>query len=290
MDDPHTRQSDAPDVELLKTPDETAAPPMRPRRTGLWIAAAGLLVAGAAATYIVVRGPTPASVAEAPKTTTAAPRTTQPLGGVADNVLVPPLDDSDPIVRQLVTQLSSHPGIAAWLATGGLIRGFTAVVTNIAEGATPAAQLQVLRPAAKFSVLDRGGALYIDPRSYERYDAVAGAAPSIDPAGAARVYSTLKPRIEEAYRDLGAPDGTFDRALERAIVALLETPVVDGLIRVEPQGAGYRFAAAELEALTPAQKQLLRTGPGNVRRIQASLRRIALALGIPPERLPAPRN
>ena len=49
----------------------------------------------------------------------------------------------------------------------------------------------------------RGQELHISPRSYERYDYLADAAASIDPAGAARVYSTLKPRIEEAYRDLG---------------------------------------------------------------------------------------
>ena len=36
------------------------------------------------------------------------------------------------------------------------------------------------------------------------------------------------------------------------------------------------------------QKQLLRMGPTNARRIQASLRRIALALGIPAGRLPPP--
>jgi len=50
---------------------------------------------------------------------------------------------------------------------------------------------------------------------------------------------------------------------------------------------GYAYADQRLESLTPAQKQLLRTGPRNVRIIQTSLRQIALALGIPPERLPA---
>jgi len=60
--------------------------------------------------------------------------------------------------------------------------------------------------------------------------------------------------------------------------------------RVEPRGIGYGFADLDLEALTAAQKQLLRMGPRNVRIIQSSLRQIALALGIPAERLPAPRT
>ena len=42
------------------------------------------------------------------------------------------------------------------------------------------------------------------------------------------------------------------------------------------------------DGLTGVQKQLLRMGPRNVRIIQSSLREIALALGIPAERLPVP--
>jgi hypothetical protein len=110
---------------------------------------------------------------------------------------------------------------------------------------------------------------------------------SIDAAGAARLYGTLKPRIDEAYRELGYPDTPFDRTLERAIVLLLGTPASDGAARLEPKGIGYGYADPALEGLTAAQKQLLRTGPRNVRLIQSSLRRIAIALGIPAERLPA---
>jgi hypothetical protein len=140
-------------------------------------------------------------------------------------------------------------------------------------------------------VVERGGDLYIDPRSYERYDTLAAAAESIDPAGAARLYATLKPRIEEAYRDLGVPDISFDRTLERAIVLVLNTPVVDDPVPAEPRGAvGYGFAVRRLEALPAAQKQLVRMGRENVLTIQSSLRAIALALGIPAERLPAPRT
>jgi hypothetical protein len=85
--------------------------------------------------------------------------------------------------------------------------------------------------------------------------------------------------------------GSFDAVLERAIVQLLETPVVNDPPRVEPlsEGIGYGFTDARLEELTAAQKQLLRTGPRNTRIIQASLRQTALSLGIAPDRLPAPR-
>jgi hypothetical protein len=150
--------------------------------------------------------------------------------------------------------------------------------------------LRALRPTTGFKVTDRGGRLMIDSRGYERYDRFAAAASSIDPPGAARLYSTLKPRIEEAHRDLGT-GVSLDRTLELAIVALLKVPVVADPIAVRQEGGtGFAFVDPALEGLTPAQKQLLRTGSANVKAIQIWLRAVALALGIPAERLPAPKG
>jgi DUF3014 family protein len=275
------------DLELQNTPEPAETPPPK-RPIGVWIAVAGLAVAIGIAAYIAFGRQTRAP-ATAPAQPAAAPQPAQPLGGDAASITVPPLDESDPAVRELVKQLSSHPSVAAWLTTNGLIRNFTVSVTNVAEGASPARQLRVLRPASGFRVVERGGTIYLDPRSYERYDPLAAAVASIDPAGAARLYATLKPRIEEANRELGAGATSFDRTLERAIVSLLATPVPpegDLRLRSEVQGIGYAFADPKLENLTPAQKQLLRMGPRNQRAIQSSLRAIAHALGIPAERLP----
>ena len=134
---------------------------------------------------------------------------------------IPPLDASDALVRLFVRELSEHPAVTAWLTTNGLIRSFTVVVANISDGGTPARHLNVLRPSSAFQTIAQDGVSYVDPRSYDRYAAIADAVGSVDPAGAARLYATLKPRIEEAHRELGSPDQSFDRTLERAIVALL---------------------------------------------------------------------
>lgn len=291
MADSRDERPTLPDYELQtpgKPPD--LPPPRRP--LGLWLVVAGLIAATAIAAYIAFGGrTTSAPVTTEPERVKVPQQPVQPLGGDATPIVLPPLDQTDPVVRDLLKQITSHPRVAAWLATEGLIRNFVVVVSIVAEGRTPAGQLRVLRPSSGFHVVERGGDLSIDPRSYERYDGLAAAAASIDPTGAARLYATLKPRIEEAYRDLGVPDTPFDRTLERAIVLLLETPIVDDPVQAEPQGGvGYGFAAPNVEALPAAQKQLLRMGPRNVRTIQSSLRAIALALGIPAERLPAPRS
>jgi len=273
------------DYELLKTDVELGADRTPPPR--LWVAAIiGVVVAVLVAYFIYGRRPAPAPPAAAskPAETEVA---VQPLGRDAERIAVPPLDESDAVVRELVRKITSHPRVLAWLATNGLIRNFAVVVENVAAGVTPAKQLRVLRPASSFAVVHRNGQMFIDPRSYQRYDAIADASASIDPPGASRLYATLKPRIGEAYAQLGQPASSFDGALERAIVVLLQTPVVDGPVRVESKGGtAYRYADPNLEGLTAAQRQLLRTGPRNVRKIQSALRQLAIALGIPPGRLP----
>ena len=277
------------DYELLKAAEQPAIPPPPDRPFWPWLAGAAVLFGIAVAVYFMAgrtRNAPPAAAAavQRPGATQVPAR---PLGAAGAAIDVPPLDQSDPVVRELVRQVTSHPRIAAWLATDGLIRAFTVGVDNVAGGATPAARFPALRPASGFETVARDGVSRVSPRSYQRYDGLADAMASIDAAGAARLYGTLKPRIEEAYRELGYPDTPFDRTLERAIVLLLRTPPSDGAARLEPKGIGYGYADPALEGLTAAQKQLLRTGPRNVRLIQSSLRQIALALGIPAERLPA---
>jgi len=262
-------------------------PPSGGGRTLIIAATVVLVVVAAAAWFFFGRGTAeqPAEVA-----TTAAPAPAPaPAPPVepaeAPPVQVPPLDETDGLVRELVSALSSHPRVVAWLATDDLIRNFAVTVENISNGQTPTTHLQVWRPDAEFSVIEDDSSVILDTRSYARYADVADAVDGIDATGAARAYQLLKPRIQEAYQELGYQQ-SFDVALERAIVLLLRTPVTDDVLVLEPSGALWAFADPSLERLEPAQKQLLRMGPRNARRVQAKLREVALAIGIPASRLP----
>jgi Protein of unknown function (DUF3014) len=279
--------SDLLDFELEKAREASARPG---GGTGAWLAVAvAMVAAGIGAYYLFGRRAADPASDSASRALSSTPSTSAPLGGVATRIAVPPLGDTDALVRELVTQLSSHPTVAAWLATDGLIRNFAAAVSNLADGRTPARQLTRLAPSGRFEVQERGGQAFIEPRSYLRYNAVADAVASLDAAGCASLYATLKPRIEEAYSELGT-DSRLDSAMEWTIVTLLRTPVLEGPVALEPEGIGYAFADSRLEDLTPAQKQLLRMGPRNVRMIQSKLREIGVALGIPPDRLPEARG
>ena len=199
---------------------------------------------------------------------------------------LPPLDQLDAFLRDTISGLTKAPTALAWLATNHLAEQFVAIVQGTSEGQAPMHLLAPLRPRGAFRVANRGGRTFIDPASYSRYDGIADAVTSLDPAASASVYGTLKPRLEEAYAALGLPQSDLDAAIEAAIVRLLSTPVPDDPIEIEASGGVYAFASPALEQLSPAQKLLIRTGPANARRIQTRLRAIALALGIPASRLP----
>ena len=262
-------------------------PPPRPPRYFAWAAAIVLPIAIAGGLWYLlaprkpISTPPTVSAPSAPPPTAAPERPAEPLVKAAD-IDLPPLAQSDPIVRELVMRLSSHPTIAAWLATKGLIANFTLVTLTIAEGRTPRQFLRPVAPRGSFRTTRAGGELFVDPRSYERYAPHADAVAALDPAGTASLYLTVKPRITEAYRELGYPEGDFDRVLERAIGVLLQTPVLDEKVSLSPKGVNYAYSDPKLESLSPAQKQLLRLGPRNGQAIRGKLDEIARLLNLNP--------
>ena len=277
-----------PDIEEYQFQAPEAQPPRSgggsprlPRAGLIAVAIAIVAVAG----YLLFGGRSSPADAPAPAATTT-PQAEKAPGDEAERINLPALDDSDALVRQRVGILSSHPLVAAWLATNGLIRNFVVVVDNISHGMTASRHLRVLRPGGQFRVVTRGNQFVIDPRNYDRYSRIVGAATSIDPRAAARTYGAFKPLLQMAYDELGNQE-PIDRALERAIVSLLHVPAVDGDVRVElpGEGIGYEYSDPKLEALTGAQKQLLRMGAKNIRIIQAQLRTFAMTIGIPASRL-----
>lgn len=197
-----------------------------------------------------------------------------------EDIDLPELGETDPIVRQLVGALSSHPKVAAWLTTDQLIRNFAVVVVNIANGRSPARHLGALRPTGEFVASEDSEIASIDRRSYRRYDEYAAAVGALDAQGTARLYATLKPRIQDAYRELGYPEGDFDQVLERAMIELLNTPIVEGEIALTPKSVSWEFTDPKLQSLSAAQRQFLRMGPRNMRIVKDKLREIAPLIGI----------
>lgn len=277
------------DVEF-RGETEAAAEPQppqdeRPRRgPWVWVAVVVLVVlAAGAAYYFFIRPGKKASEPATTPTPTVAAGEPEPAGESAagPDVELPPLGESDSMVAALARELSSHPRLAAWLLTDDLVRRFVASVDNLARGESPRTHLLFMDPDAPFRIDEEGERLTVDPGSYRRYDLATEVFTSLDTEGTARLYHRLEPLLDEAYRELGYPRADFDATLARAIDRLLATPVVEGEVELTPGVTTYDYADPALETLPPAQKQLLRMGPGNVRRVKAKLRELRDAFGLP---------
>jgi hypothetical protein len=261
-------------VEDLELDRNGASPPPAPPptrdSTTRWIAAGAvglaLLVGGIARWWTLDReSPAPAGTPPAAATDVAVP---------APAVVLPPLDEMDAFLRALLGTLSSRPELTRWLATDGLIRQMALVIDRVSKGSSPAADLKVLAPETEFQVARRGRSRTIDAASYRRYDGIAETIATLDPDAIVRGYQTIRPRLNEAYRAMGR-EADVHAALLAALDVLVETPVPDGPVAlVEGKGATWAFADPDLEALDPAQKQLIRMGPENARRVIQTLRAV----------------
>lgn len=220
--------------------------------------------------------------AETAQRTAAAlpPQASEPLEAPPPAITLPPMDQMDPFLRQLLGALSARPELARWLATDDITRRIVFSVDQIARGVSVAKDNPTIAPPGKFAVATRNGRRTVDPESYRRYDGLAATAGSVDATAVARAYAAIRPRLNEAYRQMGHPDGDFDQTLALAIANLLDTPVPDqtpALVQGR-QGLNFQYADRALESLKPAQKQLLRMGPENQRTVQAKLREIDAAI------------
>lgn len=279
--------NDPADLDLHKAASDARADVADRRRWPLApLGAAAVLVLALVGAYVYLRAPTQ----QPTPATASAPVDRSPRDRAAesgDQIPLPPLDETDTLVRELIGRLSSNPAVAAWLATDGLIVNFAVVTVRISNGESPTKELGSLGPVPPFMPQTSRDDLFLNPSSYRRYNQYAEAVSALDARGAARLYATLKPRIVDAYRRMGLT-GDFDPVLERAIVELLRVPIVQGEVELGPKGIVFAFVDPRLQGLSAAQKHLLRMGPQNVQAIQEKLREIADYLAIPSSRLPRP--
>jgi hypothetical protein len=117
------------------------------------------------------------------------------------------------------------------------------------------------------------------PESYARYELFTHVVTSVDPIRAAKDYRQLAPYFEAAFREIGKPGQKFEAVLHVAIDNLTATPIPDAEPELRAKGLSYVYADPRLEALSAAQKQLLRLGPVHARALVAWLRSFKGALG-----------
>ena len=189
---------------------------------------------------------------------------------------LPTLNESDAVVVAKMDEYLSD-SVMSLMVTDDVIRRGVVFVDNLAKGKVAKKHTPVVQPEEKFSV-NEGDILTINPNSYERYTPYVKIFTSMSAAQAVRMYEEYKPLINNAYSEIGYGDDEFNQTLTDAIDLLLDTPEPEGDLPLLRDSVTYQYAFSEWEQLPAAQKQLLRMGPENMKKVKAALRNIKAQL------------
>ena len=242
-----------------------------------------------------------ATVAEAPPVAVAAsppelpatpdiPQITEPVttvvpdapGVVADaepartTPLTPQEDDA--LLRRQLAAAGAKPILLRMLSEQQPVEVSAALIDGLGRGVILRKFLSGSLHSEAFSVLTQDDGIYMSPASYLRYDALADAFAALDIGILVNTFHMLRPAYEQVYGYLGLDPDDFDNAIVRTLDLVLATPEIGEPIALQPKSVMYLYATPALESLPDVQKQLLRMGPDNTRRIkqQAQLLRDGL--------------
>jgi hypothetical protein len=182
---------------------------------------------------------------------------------------LPLLEDSDETVAQSLVELLGAD-IELQLVDASLVEKFVTTMDNLPRSHVA----EKIRPLKRVSGLflveahEDGESYLINPDNYRRYDLLVNLATSVSADHVAATYRRFYPLLQEAYVNLGYPDGYFNDRVVETIDHLLDTPhPTEPLALVRPHVL-YEYADPRLEALSSGQKLLLRMGSDNAARVR----------------------
>ncbi len=185
---------------------------------------------------------------------------------------LPELKQSDGRMKDVLSRLFPDLRLERFFIFENFIPRFVATVDNLPRKTLPVTHLPTRPAGGQFQVKKEGDEIFIDETNYRRYTPYIRLAEAVEPERVVAVYARFYPLFQEAYENLGYPDGYFNDRLIDVIDHLLETPEVSEPIRLEQPKIRYFFADPELEDLSAGQKTLIRTGPENAGRIKEIVR------------------
>lgn len=188
------------------------------------------------------------------------------------------IDTSDAAIKSALLTIANTPVVGRLLVNDSLLQRFVVTVTNLAD-ADSAPNFQLLVPPEQpFRIYQQADKEWIDAASYKRYTSYVDALETLDNNQLLELYDTYLPDIQEIYSEIGNPNTPFSEVFVEALDELLDTPEIPTPVEVYSDSVMYKFKDERFESLSLPQKQLLRMGPDNMRRVKAKLRELKQAL------------
>jgi hypothetical protein len=243
----------------------------------------GAIVA-AAGYYLWQRQPAPQPpappTAPALPPSSAAPAVQHPIEEAAAESkegAVPTLADSDSALHgALATALPKS--WEQFFHLDGLVRRIVATVDALPRKSVPQRVLPLQSVQGHFATAGQAEGLLIARENAVRYAPYLRLAEAADTRQLVAVYVRFYPLFQQAYVELGYPNGYFNDRLIGTIDDMLAAPDAPDAVPLTQPKVLYEYADPELEALSAGQKIMLRMGAENEAHAKAKLRELRRAL------------
>jgi hypothetical protein len=262
------------------------APAMKPVRIAI-IILLFLLVCLAVVFFWPGKSSEPPSISEL-GTPPAAPQKTEPeiryplpetqpsLPGAVEPITppLPTLGESDDFTKDLLTQLFGESVRKQLLAPQQFIRRLVLIIDALPQKGLPRQHLPVHPPVGRFETVTIEGSEVIASANFGRYAPYVELAEAVPAERLTKAYLRVYPLMEEAFREMGYPNGYFHDRMIAVLDHLLATPEIKEPIPLVKHVTQYRFADPKLESLSEGQKILIRMGSKNAGRVKSVLQRL----------------
>ena len=213
-----------------------------------------------------------------PEAVEPEPQPEPQTNSVSTSPTLPKLDNSDEFIRERLLLINNKKEFSRWIKTDDLLRRTASYADGLSNGVLLSKIFPLTAPEGKFATHSSDGSIWLNAGNYERYDRSINTLTSLPMDSMAKMFHFSRPLLESAFSEMGYNPRQMDGIILQAIDVILATPIVAEPIRLSRDSVVYKFADPALESLLPLQKQLLRTGPENTKRIQQQAEALREAL------------
>ncbi len=181
---------------------------------------------------------------------------------------LPPPEEAPAEPLPSLGDLNSTP-LWKQLIDGDFATRFVTFLDEVTMGFLPVKSLGTFKSESAFTAVEENDEWFLTPETEARYAPFVELFCSLDPELASKVFRVIKPSLQSAMNACGHSDQTPEQLLLAAMEKLRQVPLYESNPPMNKVADGlFTWKYPELEALSPAQKTLLRMGQQNLRKVR----------------------
>lgn len=170
-------------------------------------------------------------------------------------------------------------GLSDWVNHKDIVKKFIRISNDLSQNQIIYKHRNEFKLTEKIMIKSDAEGLYIDPNSYHRYDALVNAIEHVDVNKCVQLYQKYEHIFNAIYQEFAYPESyKLQDIFLKAAANIIAAPVLDNRLNVVKHSLVYKFSDPKIESLSSLEKQMLRMGPENSRKIQNKFRQLVEAL------------